>query len=206
MSSNHHALTFNELRELPGRTVRMVLECSGNDAQFFDAQYAERFIGWMRHLDPAYQGKRWQGGLLSAGEFTGVPLASMLEKAGLRTNAGSGARAEGRDNGSPDRVAYGLPLSDKPVPAKRTFQWAHCGQRWCCATRFRSESSVVRRSGSSGFAAQIMASRFCAITACLHRAPSPGATQTVVEKKPQALVVGAKAYSPKILPGQEVTS
>ena len=108
------SFTFNELRELPGRAARMVLECSGNDAQFFDMQSAERFIRLMRYLDPEYQGKRWQGGLLSAGEFTGVPLASVLEKAGLKPNAVQ-VRAEGRDNGSPDRVAHGLPPSDKPV-------------------------------------------------------------------------------------------
>jgi DMSO/TMAO reductase YedYZ molybdopterin-dependent catalytic subunit len=50
-------LTYNDLRELPGRTVRMVMECSGNDAQFFDAQYVERFLGLMRYLDPEYEGE-----------------------------------------------------------------------------------------------------------------------------------------------------
>jgi DMSO/TMAO reductase YedYZ molybdopterin-dependent catalytic subunit len=108
-------LTYDDLRELPGRTVRMVMECSGNDAQFFDAQYAERFIGLMRYLDPTYDGKRWQGGLISAGEFTGAPLASVLEKAGLKPNAVN-VRVEGTDRGSPDLVMHGLPPSDTPVP------------------------------------------------------------------------------------------
>jgi len=110
------SLTFSDLQALPGRTVRMVLECSGNDAQFFDQQYAEQFIGAIRQFDPNYTGKRWQGGLLSAGEFTGVPLASVLTKVGLRPNAVS-VRVEGRDRGSPDLVLHGLPPSDILVPA-----------------------------------------------------------------------------------------
>lgn len=108
-------LTYNDLRELPGRTVRMVMECSGNDAQFFDAEYSERFLGLMRYLDPEYAGKRWQGGLISAGEFTGVPLASVLEKAGLKPNAVN-VRVEGSDRGAPDPVMHGLPPSDKEIP------------------------------------------------------------------------------------------
>jgi len=108
-------LTLQDLQELPGRTVRMVLECSTNDTQFFDAQSAEQFIAVMREQDPSYTGKRWQGGFVSAGEFTGVPLAIVLERAGLSPHAIS-VRIAGRDCGSPDPVMHGLPPLDSRIP------------------------------------------------------------------------------------------
>ena len=108
-------LSLDDLRQLPGRSVRVVQECSSNDAQLFDAEYRERFVGLIQHLDPSYQGKRHEGGLISAAEYTGVALSSVLELAGLTVDAVA-VRAEGRDRGSPDPVLHDLPATAAPVP------------------------------------------------------------------------------------------
>jgi DMSO/TMAO reductase YedYZ molybdopterin-dependent catalytic subunit len=59
-------LNFDQLRRFPGRSVRTVMECSGSDATFF-----EYFKG-----EGPKPSRTQEGMILSASEWTGVPLAA----------------------------------------------------------------------------------------------------------------------------------
>jgi DMSO/TMAO reductase YedYZ molybdopterin-dependent catalytic subunit len=163
-------LTLADLQKLPGRTVRAVTECAGDDSVFFDylhdggskpsraskrdleavARLKQRVRekssgGDMQDIDLAIPGA--SVGTLSAGEFTGVPLATVLEKAGLKPNAVS-IRAEGFDRGKPDPVIQyvsaarididvvdpGIINYDKGLPLEKALHpdtilaWAHNGE------------------------------------------------------------------------------
>ncbi|MDP6824266.1 MAG: molybdopterin-dependent oxidoreductase [Dehalococcoidia bacterium] len=112
--------TLEDLQKLPGRTVRAVTECAGNDTDFFDylrdgGQKPSRASKWdlaafARLREMSTDGTMQTSdldvpggfmGRLSAGEFTGVPLAAVLEKAGVKPGAVS-VRLEGFDRGKPD--------------------------------------------------------------------------------------------------------
>jgi DMSO/TMAO reductase YedYZ molybdopterin-dependent catalytic subunit len=111
-------LSFDELRKLPGRTVRAVTECAGNDAGYFDyllkggpkpsrinQQDMQRRAEarTQRKLPTANEvtGESTTTCAVSAGEFTGVPLAAVLEKAGIRPGSAC-VRVRGFDRGRPD--------------------------------------------------------------------------------------------------------
>jgi DMSO/TMAO reductase YedYZ molybdopterin-dependent catalytic subunit len=111
-------LTLEELRKLPGRTVRAVTECAGNDAEYFNyLRDGGRKPSLASKQDMEGLAKIMQGGkkpsieeisaavpstgYVSAGEFTGVPLAEVLKKAGLKSTAVS-IRGQGFDRGRPD--------------------------------------------------------------------------------------------------------
>ena len=117
-------LTLEELRKLPGRTVRAVTECAGNDTEFFNyLRDGGKKPSLASKQDLQMLAKMRESGqkpslteiteaipstcLLSAGEFTGVPLAEVLKKAGLKSTAVS-VRAQGFDNGKPDPVVQYL--------------------------------------------------------------------------------------------------
>lgn len=157
-------LTLDELRKFPGRTVRAVTECAGNDAKFFNylkdggkkpsrasSQDMEAITKLMeRGEKPSIQELSEASpstGYLSGGEFTGVALAEVLKKVGLKSNAVS-VRAEGFDQGRPDpTIQYlsagrtdievvdpgvinydkGLPL-DKALHPDTILAWAHNGE------------------------------------------------------------------------------
>jgi DMSO/TMAO reductase YedYZ molybdopterin-dependent catalytic subunit len=88
---------------LPGRSVRTVMECSGSDATFFEYLKGEG----------ARPSRTQEGMILSASEWTGVPLAAVLHEAGL-TAKSLYVRAEGNDPGLPPTAAEGIaatPLS-----------------------------------------------------------------------------------------------
>jgi len=82
-------LTLDDLRQFPARTVRCFGECSGNDAIFFSY-----------FKDGGEKPSRTPGQIMSAGEFTGTPLAAILDKAGIDPKAVS-IRIEGFDSGEP---------------------------------------------------------------------------------------------------------
>jgi DMSO/TMAO reductase YedYZ molybdopterin-dependent catalytic subunit len=66
------AWTWDELNELPERTVFATVECAGNGRSFL----AERQAG-----------VQWGAGAVGHAEWTGVPLAVMLQRAGLEADA-----------------------------------------------------------------------------------------------------------------------
>lgn len=114
---------LQELRKLPGLTVRAVTECAGNDTEFWD--YLEARARGERKPKPSrivsdevesvnYRGLLDQGAidmealtslsstcLVSGGEWTGVPLREILTRAGLKDTAVA-VRFEGFDTGRPD--------------------------------------------------------------------------------------------------------
>jgi DMSO/TMAO reductase YedYZ molybdopterin-dependent catalytic subunit len=65
-------LTYEQLRGLPTRTVTVTLECAGN--------------GRLLNVPPL-KGVGWAQGAVGNAEWTGVPLAAVLERAGLKNNA-----------------------------------------------------------------------------------------------------------------------
>jgi DMSO/TMAO reductase YedYZ molybdopterin-dependent catalytic subunit len=118
-------LSYEDIRQLPARTVRTVMECSGSDADFYEYFKGER----------ARPSRARDGMILSAGEFTGVPLATVLAQAGLSPKAAH-VRVEGWDRGVPAIAAPGTaPFNyDKGLPIEKALHpdtilaWAHNGE------------------------------------------------------------------------------
>ena len=126
-------LTLEDLRKLPGRSVRAVTECAGNDEGFFDylkrgARKPSRYYVPDLQKRAAMKADRAmpsdaellqeQGNTcaMSGGEFTGVPLLEILKKAGIRPE-GRWIWMKGFDRGRPDPgVQYrSMGRTDVPV-------------------------------------------------------------------------------------------
>jgi DMSO/TMAO reductase YedYZ molybdopterin-dependent catalytic subunit len=60
-------LSLHELQRLPSQTQVVTLECAGNGRSM---------------LDPPAEGEQWRLGAVSTAEWTGVPLAEVLDRAG----------------------------------------------------------------------------------------------------------------------------
>ena len=105
-------LDYEQLRRFPGRTVRTVMECSGSDATYF-----EYFKG-----EGAKPSRNQERMILSASEWTGVPLAAVLNEAGL-TGRATHVRAEGWDKGVPASAAEGTEpfYYDKGLPLEKAL-------------------------------------------------------------------------------------
>jgi DMSO/TMAO reductase YedYZ molybdopterin-dependent catalytic subunit len=97
-------LTFDQLRQMPSRSVTATLECAGNSRAF---------------LTPAVSGVPWELGAVSNASWTGVSLAAVLERAGVRQSAVE-VVLEGADRGEvreeprpPGAIAFArsLPLA-----------------------------------------------------------------------------------------------
>jgi DMSO/TMAO reductase YedYZ molybdopterin-dependent catalytic subunit len=118
-------ITYEDLRRLPARTVRTVMECSGSDANYFE--YFQGIGQKPRRREEAM--------ILSAGEFTGIPLAAILECAGLGSRAAH-VRVEGWDEGVPASAAPGTKafFYDKGLPLEKALHpdtilaWAMNGE------------------------------------------------------------------------------
>ena len=66
------ALTLDAIRRMPSRDVPVTLECAGNGR----ANY-----------DPPVAGVQWRKGAVGTARWTGVPLADVLTKAGIKSTA-----------------------------------------------------------------------------------------------------------------------
>lgn len=88
---NPLSLSYHELREMPSETRVAVLECAGNSRVF---------------LVPSVEGAQWELGAVGNAEWTGVPLAALLERAGIEKDACE-IMLEGADRGTP---------TEKPIP------------------------------------------------------------------------------------------
>ena len=62
-------IAFDELVQMPSRTLTMTLECAGNSRIF---------------LSPKVGGLQWELGAVGNAEWTGVPLAAVLKRAGVK--------------------------------------------------------------------------------------------------------------------------
>ncbi len=88
---NPFSLSYQELRAMPSEARVAVLECAGNSRVF---------------LVPQVEGAQWELGAVGNAEWTGVPLAALLERAGIEKDACE-IVLEGADQGTP---------KEKPVP------------------------------------------------------------------------------------------
>ena len=76
-------LSLDELRKMPSATVTSVLECAGNGRAFFD---------------PPVAGIQWEKGAVGNARWTGVRLAELLKRAGVR-DTGRFVAMNGADRG-----------------------------------------------------------------------------------------------------------
>lgn len=96
------SMTYDELCKLPSKTIAALLECSGNGRV---------------NLEPPQSSIRWDQGGVSNGEWTGVPLSTVLERAGVKEEAVE-VILEGADRGefrepnpkTPGRIPYACSL------------------------------------------------------------------------------------------------
>ena len=79
-------LSLDELRARPRVSLPVTLECAGNGRTLFE---------------PPVPGERWQYGAVSTAEWSGVPLADVLDRAGVRSSAIE-VRFRGADGGEVD--------------------------------------------------------------------------------------------------------
>jgi DMSO/TMAO reductase YedYZ molybdopterin-dependent catalytic subunit len=102
-------VSYDELVKLPSRKTTALLECAGNSRVF---------------LTPKVRGVAWQAGAVGNAEWTGVPLAAVLERAGVLPSAVE-VVLEGADRGevkddpkSPGVIAFSrsLPLAKARQP------------------------------------------------------------------------------------------
>jgi DMSO/TMAO reductase YedYZ molybdopterin-dependent catalytic subunit len=97
---NALSLTVQQLREMPSETQVATLECAGNGRVF---------------LIPQVAGAQWELGAVGNAEWTGVPLAALLERAGLEDDARE-IVLEGADRGTPTEP----PIPPAPIPYARS--------------------------------------------------------------------------------------
>ncbi|MFE0019512.1 sulfite oxidase [Amycolatopsis sp. NPDC059021] len=67
---------YDDLRRLPSRTVTARIECAGNGRSFFTSQQGQRV-----------EGTAWGLGAVGVARWRGVPLGTVLRRAGLTTSA-----------------------------------------------------------------------------------------------------------------------
>jgi DMSO/TMAO reductase YedYZ molybdopterin-dependent catalytic subunit len=65
-------LSMEDLRNMPSQATVVTLECAGNGRTLFH---------------PPIEGEKWNLGAVSTAEWTGVPLAEVLDRAGVRSGA-----------------------------------------------------------------------------------------------------------------------
>jgi DMSO/TMAO reductase YedYZ molybdopterin-dependent catalytic subunit len=97
---NPFAITYDELKHLPATTIVTTLECAGNSRVF---------------LVPQMPGAQWELGAVGTAEWTGVPLATLLERSRLSRNA-CDVVLEGADRGLPAE----LPRPPEPISFSRS--------------------------------------------------------------------------------------
>jgi DMSO/TMAO reductase YedYZ molybdopterin-dependent catalytic subunit/rhodanese-related sulfurtransferase len=95
-------LSLRDLHNMRSETLVATLECAGNGRSAFD---------------PPADGEQWQLGAVSTAEWTGVPLAEILDRVGLTTQAVEivfrGAdRGNAGDAADPIRFERSLPVTD----------------------------------------------------------------------------------------------
>jgi DMSO/TMAO reductase YedYZ molybdopterin-dependent catalytic subunit len=66
------SLGLQDLKNMRSETLVVTLECAGNGRSL---------------LDPPIEGEKWDLGAVSTAEWTGVPLAEVLERAGIEAGA-----------------------------------------------------------------------------------------------------------------------
>ena len=83
------SLSLRDLVKMPAQTQFVTLECAGNGRSM---------------LSPRVNGEQWNLGAVSTAEWTGVPLAEVLDRAGVKRGARE-AVFRGADRGKPDATS-----------------------------------------------------------------------------------------------------
>lgn len=104
---NRFVVTYQELKKLPTKTRVATLECAGNSRVF---------------LAPQKPGAQWQLGAVGNAEWTGVRLATLLDRAGLDVKACE-VVLEGADRGRPKEGPKPLePISySRSIPVSKAL-------------------------------------------------------------------------------------
>ena len=92
------SLSLEELKKLPATTTTMTLECAGNGRSFFD---------------PAVAGIQWEKGAVGTARWTGVRLAEILKRAGMKSTATNVIM------GAADRPLGTMPAFVRQVPVAK---------------------------------------------------------------------------------------
>lgn len=102
------SLSYDDLRKLPAQTKPILLECAGNGRA---------------HLVPKAKGLLWESGAVGTAEWTGVPLSTVLEMAGINQDAVE-VILQGADEGeiadepkSPGKIPF-----ERSLPLKKAMQ------------------------------------------------------------------------------------
>src|SRR5882724_5950785 len=103
------SLTYQELRDMPAESRVSILECAGNSRVF---------------LVPQVQGAQWELGAVGNAEWTGVPLRTLLERAGLAEDVCE-IVLEGADRGMPKEE----PMPPIPISYARSLPRSKAVQR-----------------------------------------------------------------------------
>lgn len=127
------ALSLDEIQQWPAEPLRVTLECAGNGR---------------KSLDPKPPGVTWGLGAISTGAFAGVPLATVLERVGVRNDVVEvmfrGADHGVAENGKAIHYERSLPLevalhpdtrlvwqmNGAPLPRKHGFPLRLVVPRW----------------------------------------------------------------------------
>jgi DMSO/TMAO reductase YedYZ molybdopterin-dependent catalytic subunit len=95
---------LNDLVSMPAKDMVVTLECAGNGRSL---------------MSPAVEGEQWGLGAVSTAEWTGVPLADVLSRAGVHPAAREivmrGADSAADPSRDPNRFERSLALSDMPA-------------------------------------------------------------------------------------------
>lgn len=101
--------TYQDLLALPARTVTARIECAGNGRSFYTTQQNQ-----------TVSGTPWRLGAVGVARWHGVPLATVLRRAGLRASAVD-VLPEGLD---PDYITGGVNLGPvrRPLPIRKALK------------------------------------------------------------------------------------
>jgi DMSO/TMAO reductase YedYZ molybdopterin-dependent catalytic subunit len=108
-TDNPVELSYRDLLRLPARTITARIECAGNGRSFYTTQQNQ-----------TVSGTPWQLGAVGVARWRGVPLATVLKRAGLRHSAVD-VLPQGLD---PDYVTGGVNLGPvrRPLPLSKVFK------------------------------------------------------------------------------------
>ena len=98
------SLSLRDLVKMPSQTQFVTLECAGNGRSL---------------LSPRVNGEQWNLGAVSTAEWTGVPLAEVLVRAGVKAGA-SEVVFRGADSGKLDASSEPVRLPGSPNTKART--------------------------------------------------------------------------------------
>jgi DMSO/TMAO reductase YedYZ molybdopterin-dependent catalytic subunit len=107
--ANPVEFSYQDLLDLPARTITARIECAGNGRSFYTTQQNQ-----------TVSGTPWLLGAVGVAHWRGVPLATLLERAGLRDSAVD-LLPQGLD---PDYVTGGVNLGPvrRPLPIRKALK------------------------------------------------------------------------------------